>query len=190
MHNGSIILLNGASSAGKTVLSKAIQRQIDAPFWHVASDQFVEAGMLPQRRDENGDFAWPTMRPRFFQGFHRSLPAIASAGNNLIVEHVIEFQSWMDELVVLFVGFDVFFVGIHCPIPELQRRERERGDRMIGEAHDHALVVHTYGVYDFELDSSTGTSQTNADAIITAWHERTTPSAFERMRSYGKSHDF
>lgn len=137
--------------------------------------------MLP-RRDAGGDFAWPVMRPRFFRGFHRSLPAIASAGNNLIVEHVIEFQTWMDELVTLFAGFDVFFVGVHCPIPELERRERERGDRMIGEAHDHALVVHSYGQYDFELDSSIDTPDTNAALIIAAWQKRTQPSAFERMR--------
>jgi hypothetical protein len=38
------------------------------------------------------------MRPRFFAGFHRCLPALADTGNDLIVEHVIEFPAWRDEL--------------------------------------------------------------------------------------------
>ena len=77
MANGKIILLNGPSSAGKTTIARAIQQLIDEPFWHVASDQFVESRMLPNRRADGGDFAWQVMRPRFFDAFHRCLPAIA-----------------------------------------------------------------------------------------------------------------
>ena len=71
--NGKIILLNGPSSAGKTTIARAIQQTIDVPFWHVASDQFVESRMLPNRRAEGGDFGWKIMRPRFFAAFHRCL---------------------------------------------------------------------------------------------------------------------
>ena len=177
---GKIILLNGASSAGKSTLAKAIQQQIDEPFWHVSSDQFVEAKLLPERRGEGGDFAWSTMRPRFFDAFHRCLPAMASAGNNLIVDHVIEFEIWMADLVALLAAYDVFFVGVHCPLAELERRERERGNRTIGEGRDHLEVVHTFGDYDFELDTSTATPDENAHALIRAWHERRRPSAFPR----------
>jgi chloramphenicol 3-O phosphotransferase len=180
MTNGKIILLNGPSSAGKTTIAKAIQQTIDEPFWHVASDQFVESHMLPNRRAEGGDFAWPIMRPRFFGAFHRCLPAIAGAENNLVIDHVIEFADWMRELVVLLAPFDVFFVGVHCPLAELERRERERGDRMIGEARDHLAVVHSFGPYDYEIDS-TDDPNVNAHRIIAAWNRRTAPSAFQRM---------
>jgi chloramphenicol 3-O-phosphotransferase len=44
-----VILLNGASSSGKSTLAKALQRALDEPFLHVSSDQFVVAGMLPDR---------------------------------------------------------------------------------------------------------------------------------------------
>ena len=71
MHFGQIILLNGPSSAGKSTLAKAIQHHLDLPFWHISSDQFVEAHMLPARRDDGSDFDWRVMRPRFFQAFHR-----------------------------------------------------------------------------------------------------------------------
>ncbi|MEO7911312.1 MAG: AAA family ATPase [Roseiflexaceae bacterium] len=179
--NGKIILLNGPSSAGKTTIAKAIQQTIDQPFWHVASDQFVESRMLPGRRAEGGDFAWPLMRPRFFDAFHRCLPAIAGAGNNLVVDHVIEFAKWMRELVDLLEPFDVFFVGVRCPLAELERRERERGDRTIGEARDHQAVVHSFGRYDYEIDSTNDPS-VNAQRIIAAWNGRAAPSAFQRIR--------
>jgi chloramphenicol 3-O phosphotransferase len=180
MTNGKIILLNGPSSAGKTTIARALQQMIDEPFWHVASDQFVESHMLPDRRAEGGDFAWRIMRPRFFDAFHRCLPAIASAQNNLVIEHIIEFADWMRDLVVLLAPFDVFFVGVHCPLAELERRERERGDRMIGEARDHLAVVHSFGPYDYEIDSTDDPS-VNAQWIIAAWKRRTAPSAFQRM---------
>jgi hypothetical protein len=35
---------------------------------------------------------------RFFAGFHRCLPALAAAGNDLIVEHIIEFRAWRSDL--------------------------------------------------------------------------------------------
>jgi chloramphenicol 3-O phosphotransferase len=120
------------------------------------------------------------MRPRFFDAFHRCLPAIASAQNNLVIDHIIEFADWMRDLVVLLAPFDVFFVGVHCPLAELERRERERGDRMIGEARDHLAVVHSFGPYDYEIDS-TDEPSVNAQWIIAAWKRRTAPSAFQRM---------
>ncbi len=172
--------MNGASSAGKSTLARAIQQAISEPFWHISSDQLVEAQMLPTRQNEGGDFAWPAMRPRFFDAFHLCIPAIASAGNNIIVDHVIEFDSWMKQLVDLLSSFDVFFVGVHCSLKELEHRELKRGNRKIGEARDHFQVVHTFGIYDFEVDS-TKLPDENARHIILAWKARKTPSAFERM---------
>ncbi len=181
MTSGKIIFLNGASSAGKSTLAKAVQSMIDEPFWHVSSDQFVAAQLLPQRREAGGDFAWPVMRPRFFTAFHRCLPAIASAENNIIVEHVIEFEAWMRELVQLLASFDVFFVGVHCPLAELERRERARGDRTIGEARDHLEVVHTFGIYDYEVDTTPASPDGNAQRIVAAWRRRSAPHAFQQM---------
>src|SRR5690242_12764400 len=127
---GRVILLNGASSSGKSTLAKALQRALDEPFLHVSSDQFVAAGMLPDRRDASGPFTWWTeMRPRFFAGFHRCLPALADAGNDLIVEHIIEFRSSRAQLAVLLAGLDAFLLGVHCDVDQLDRRARPRTDR-------------------------------------------------------------
>lgn len=176
---GKIILLNGTSSAGKSTLCKALKTVLNEPFWYMASDQFIEIGMAPTRKNKGGKFDWGDLRPTFFDGFHHVLPAFAGAGNNLIVEHIVEVESWLDDLLRLLHGFDVFFVGVHCPLEELEKRERERGDRKIGEARYH-LKTHDYCQYDFEVDSRKPAAD-NAEQIVKAWHERTKPSIFEQM---------
>ena len=39
--------------------------------------------------------------PRFFDGFHRSVAAFADAGNNLILEHILDTPGWRGQLAVL-----------------------------------------------------------------------------------------
>jgi chloramphenicol 3-O phosphotransferase len=177
---GRVILLNGASSSGKSSIALALQARLNAPFWHFSIDHLRDAGVLPLDRIRRGDIEWASMRETFFEGFHRSLPAIASAGNNLIVEHIVETSAWMTRLVVLLAGFDVFFVGIHCPLEELERRERARGNRRIGDASRDFATIHAHAAYDLELNSLIPPDE-NALKLISAWQERARPSAFERM---------
>ncbi|NRF69031.1 AAA family ATPase [Aquincola sp. S2] len=179
--SGKIVLLNGPSSSGKSTLARAVQARIGEPFWHYSIDHLLAAGILPRSRIDNGEFPWPTLRPQFFDGFHRSIAALADGGNNLIVEHIVETRDWMTRLLLLLEHHDVFFVGIHCPLVELERRERERGDRRIGEARADFEVTHTFGIYDFQIDG-TAPSDSTAAAVIDAWQRRTSPSAFVRMR--------
>jgi chloramphenicol 3-O phosphotransferase len=179
MTSGHIILVNGASSAGKSTLCRAVQSRLDAPFWHFSIDHF-RGGVLPWDRIKRGDFQWADLRPAFFDGFHRCLPALAGAGNNLIVEYIVETPRWLSDLLALLAGCDVFFVGVHCPLAELERRERLRGDRRPGEAKRDYATAHTHCIYDLEIDG-TRIADDNADAVIAAWRVRQAPNAFARM---------
>ena len=179
---GKIILVNGASSSGKSTLCGGLQANLDLPFWHYSIDHFRHSGVLPTQRINVGDFSWPQMRPAFFEGFHRSLPALAGAGNNLLVEYIVETAAWMSRLIRLLAPIDVFFVGLHCPLAELERRERQRGDRRDGETRQDHAVVHNFGIYDMEIDS-THPLDDNVCAVIKAWEARKRPSAFDRMRA-------
>jgi chloramphenicol 3-O phosphotransferase len=177
---GRIILLNGASSSGKSTLAKALQNALDEPFLHVSSDHLVAAGMLPAAREDSGAFNWwHQIRPRFFAGFHQCLPALAAAGNDLIVEHIIEFPAWRSDLAALLAHLDVFLVGVHCDLAELDRRERARGDRRIGEGREHVTVdgIHTFGPYDLDIDTTTGVSAELVEAVLTAWRRRSSSRA-------------
>lgn len=169
---GRLILLNGASSAGKSTLCRAIQAQIDEPFLQFSPDVLLFAAqVLPKRRDPEGPFTWAAMRPRLFEGYFRCLPAFLGAGNNLVVDYIIETPEQWRRLVELLRPFDVFLVGVHCPLDELERRERERGDRRLGDARRDLLTVHTFTRYDFEVDSRHPPEE-NAAAIIAAWRVR------------------
>lgn len=86
----------------------------------------------------------------------------------------------MTRLVQLLEPFDVFVVGIHCPLPELERREQERGHRRIGEARQDYVSVHTFGTYDIEIDSTVPLDH-HVDTIISAWKTRSRPNAFDRI---------
>jgi chloramphenicol 3-O phosphotransferase len=177
---GKIILINGASSAGKSTLARSLQQKLHEPFLHLSFDHLREANALPMARIRNGEFEWALMRPAVFDGFHRCLPAFAKAGNNLIVDHIIEQEQWMADLVQLLATFDVFFVGAHCPLPELERRERSRGDRRFGEARTDFYSVHRFTEYDLDIDATEPTED-NVARLIGAWQSRRRPTAFERM---------
>ena len=73
-----------------------------------------------------------------------------------------------------------FVVGVHCPLSELERRERNRGDRGPGEARADFHIVHSFIEYDLEVDS-TQPSEAIAAAVVDAWNTRSRPNAFDRM---------
>lgn len=177
---GHLILLNGASSAGKSTLCQAVQAQMGEPFLQFSLDLLMFGnGILPSRRDPDGPFSWAALRPRLFEGYFRCLAAWLDAGTNLVVDFIIETPEQWRRLVELLHPFDVFLVGVHCPPDELERRERERGDRRPGEARRDLLTVHTFTRYDFEVDSMRS-PQENAAAIIAAWEARERPGALHR----------
>jgi chloramphenicol 3-O phosphotransferase len=177
---GSVILLNGASSSGKSTLARATQARLPVPFWHYSIDHLIRAEVLPQGRIDSGEFPWSGLRKSFFEGFHRSISAIVEAGNNLLVEHIIETREWMDRLIRLLSGYDVFTVGLHCPLPELERREAARGNRRIGEARADFQIAHLYCEYDLQLN---GTDDPTALAtrLVTAWSSRCSGGAMALM---------
>jgi len=177
---GKIILINGASSAGKSTLARSLQQQLQEPFLHWSFDHLRESNALPMARIRTGELDWALMRPAVFDGFHHCLPALAKAGNNLIVDHIIEQEQWLANLVALLAPFDVFFVGVHCPLPELERREQQRGNRQPGEARRDFHTVHRFAQYDLDVDATQPT-ESNVARLITAWQARSHPMAFERL---------
>ena len=177
MSAGKLIFVHGASSSGKSTLARSLQARIDLPFWHVSIDHIRDAGVLPSDRIKSGEFNWRAMKAPFFEGFHRSLAAYASAGNNLIVEHILDTPGWQPMLGTELEPFDVFFVAVHCPLDELVRRETARGDRVIGSAEQDFYSIHKGVRYDLELQALDGT-EANVTRLLGAWSARTGRSAF------------
>ncbi|WP_224826780.1 chloramphenicol phosphotransferase CPT family protein [Cognatishimia sp. MH4019] len=165
---GQIIILHGPSSSGKSTTAKAIQQLVEFPFWHISTDHLRDSGVLPTDRIKRQEFHWCDLRKPFFNGFHASLAAYANAGNNLIVEHILDTPEWVHELKNLLAPFDVFFVGLHCSLDELKIREQARGDRPVGSAEQDYYTVHFGRVYDIEVNGQASVEE-NAQAILECW---------------------
>lgn len=181
-----IIFLNGASSSGKTTLGRDLQQAAPFPMLYFSSDQLVDARVLPrvERESEQGPWAWKTIRPRFFDGFHRCIAALADAGNDLIVEHIVEYRSWLEDCATLLAGHEVFYVGVHCALYELERREIERGDRMPGEGRSHLEDgIHSWSDYDFEIDTSAHDTSICVRLVLEAFEAHKGLGVFETLRA-------
>ena len=173
----SIILLHGASSSGKSTLARTLQAALPTPFWHYSIDHLRDSGVLPMARFGSGEFSWKAQRAAFFDGFHRSVAAFADAGNNLILEHILDTPGWREQLADLLTGHDMLFVGLHISLDELNRREAARGDRPAGSAEADFHAVHKGLRYDLEVDGA-GDVDSNVRSVIGAWQSRAKRSAF------------
>ena len=162
---GRIILLNGTSSSGKSTLAQALRLELEPQFHFYASDQLADEGFRPL--DKAARFAW---RQAFFDGFHRSIPAFAGVGLDLLIEHIVEEKDWADQLQALLSPFDVFWVGVHAPVAEIERREQLRGNRQQGEGLYH-LKTHQFCTYNVEVDTTTPMSE-NVTTIVNGWNSR------------------
>lgn len=162
-----VILLNGAGSAGKSSISRALQDILAEPWLYVALDAFLE--MFPDRfYDQPEGFAGrvevddgkpqivheigPAGR-RLLRGMRLSVAAMAGAGNDLIVDDVI-LDGGLSEYEALLAGVSLLKAGVFAPLAVLEDRETKRGDRMLGLARWQFSRVHAGARYDLEIDTS------------------------------------
>lgn len=172
-----IIFLHGASSSGKSTIAKALQARIEKPFWHISIDHLRDSGVLPTSRFQSGEFDWKNARQAFFDGFHMSLAAYANTGNDLILEHILDTDGWLETLRDLLADHDVFFAALHCPLDVLIAREKQRGDRPAGSAKRDYETIHVGKRYDIELDIGDGVD-VNVDKLLAAWRSVKRSSSF------------
>lgn len=178
---GQIIFLNGVSSSGKTSIAEQLLLVLDTPYFHMSMDA-INSMRAKRRTRELGPAALDAVLRRTHAGFHRAVAGMAQAGNDIVVDHVSEPCRLRDCLTVL-AGFDVVFGGVHCPLGELERRERARGDRAEGQAAQQLQRVHEHGDYDIECDTGTQSAYECAVAIKQLLARPPTLRAFDRMRA-------
>lgn len=187
---GTIIILNGASSSGKTTLLKALQQTLAPPFLNAGIDKFI--WMLPGRYLERplwddvlglADRAGPAGH-RLFTGMHHSIAALSRAGNCVLADHVLVEPDWVRECAALFAGLPAYLIGIRCPLDVLERREAERGDRTLGQARLQFERVHAFtaGNYDLEVDTSRLSPDECAALIRQRLADGSPPEAWRRLR--------
>ncbi len=179
---GQLIFLNGASSSGKTSIAEQLLLVLDPPYFNMAIDA-INSMRAQGRTLVLGPHAVDGVLERTVLGFHRVVAGMAQAGNNIVVDHVLREWKWVLDCVTLLKDVDVVFVGVHCPLDELERRERARGDRQLGRAAYQFNRVHAHGIYDVECDTSVSSPRDCAIQIEDFLAHRIVPSAFDQLRA-------
>ena len=188
MSFGTIIFLNGTSSAGKTTLAHSLQERLAQPYMHLALDQFRD-GLPNQYRGLNApvgttgdcglnvipitDVEKPYTEIRFgtfgrqmLRGMRRAMAAMVENGTNIIIDDILLIPAFLDDYLRVFEPFKVVFVGVRCPRDIVNERERARPGRFPGTAIGHFEACHSHEIYDVEVDTSVSTPEQCAVTII------------------------
>ena len=113
------------------------------------------------------------------RGQHRAWVAMCGAGNNLLVDHWIQEPWWGDDLRSAVAASQrqghgpssVYFVHVSAELSELERRERSRGDRVLGTSrwsHEHGDRLRHGEGYALYLDSGGSSTEEMAAQVETA----------------------
>ena len=179
MPSGRLVLLNGASSSGKTTLATAVAGRLRTPWLVLPVDLFHQVRTRPDA--DLTDRQWQDVFHRTRAAYHRALVGAAACGCDVLGDHVLSEPWRLDDLLGLSVGLDVLLVHVHCDPRELLRRERARGDREPGTARTQQRLVFAHGDCDLTVDTTHGPDEPTA-AVLELIRRPPAERAFDRLR--------
>jgi chloramphenicol 3-O phosphotransferase len=157
-----VIVLNGGSSSGKSVLARCLQALLPRPWLTFGIDALIEAMPAATQTSPQGIEFAPDgaviIGPEFRAleaAWMRGVAAMARAGAPVIIDDVFlggaaSQQRWREALADL----DVLWVGVHCDAAVATARELARGDRAAGMAAMQADQAHRGVTYDLAVDTT------------------------------------
>jgi chloramphenicol 3-O phosphotransferase len=189
-----IILLNGASSSGKTSTAKSIQYLSDEPWLTFGIDTFIQMTPYPSPGKEAEYFSFipgENVRGKFMKielkdsgqklfGIMPDFAALlAGNGNNLIIDEVLLDDVHIKSYIKKLSQYTVYFIGVICELPIMQEREFLRRDRELGLSNDQFDRVHSENIeYDFTVDTSNSSVFEISSRIINFVKNNKKPKAF------------
>ena len=152
--SGRVILLNGASSAGKSTLVRNLRLLLKEEVMIFSMDNYL--AMSRGKHETALDAVRESGLP-FIESFHAAIAEAARKGALVIVDHVIgESPRWIQDLLNRLDGIPRILVKVECRQDVLLERERRRTDRTPAPAHaqrQHA-GIHRHFPHDFSIDTS------------------------------------
>ncbi|QSX04661.1 AAA family ATPase [Sedimentibacter sp. zth1] len=149
MENKKIILLNGASSSGKSTIAKALQAYIKdvkhEEYSVISIDDFLKM-TIDEAIDEDDVFEIS------LKLCDKSIEMLA-INQGVIIDHVITSKRIFNQLIETLKSYKVYLIHITCPLKELIRREDERRNRCIGSAEASYQYLFPKDGYDLTLDT-------------------------------------
>jgi chloramphenicol 3-O phosphotransferase len=193
-----IIVLNGASSTGKTTLALALQDELEESWLVFGTDTLISS--LPLALLEIHDDAMIAARPREHRvreggiafgadgeisigseyrrleaTWLNGLAAIAASGTRLILDEVfLDGGRSQDRFRHVFAARRIAWISVTCDNDVAVQRERDRGDRVVGASEKQSSLVHDGVDYDLVVDTTVLTPQELAQWIADHIHSATT----------------
>jgi chloramphenicol 3-O-phosphotransferase len=162
---GNIIVLNGVSSAGKSTFAKALQAKLPQQYLYMPVDLLTDISPPKDSPSYNERFTADPMP--ILCAFYACVKSFSDYGIHAIFDVVFrkEFLCWF---LNMFPDSDypVMMVHVTCPIEELRRREKERGDRKIGDGESHLALLEPRENYDIVIDTYAETTEANVEKVI------------------------
>ncbi len=129
------------------------------PFLHIEADRF-----LPHLPDGPSD---SSLTVPMHRTLYRAIVSFSEQDFDLIVDGVLPYghpDSIADALST-FRRRRLCYIGVHCELDVLERRELTRADRTDGWARRQYQDLHDGAVYDIEVDTTATGADENADRI-------------------------
>ncbi len=174
--NGQIVILNGASSAGKTTIAASFRdrRAAAGDLWVLMGIddylaklpiEWLDLGLAagPGRFADDGMRLEHTARGpvlrigaacrQLLRAYQAAVAGTARSGLNVIVDEVVVDTTARLDWQTALAGLDVVWVGVRCAPEVAEQRELARGDRAIGMTRSQT-AVHADATYAFEIDTT------------------------------------
>ena len=164
--SGRVILLNGASSAGKSTLARNLQLLLKEAAMIFSMDDYL--AMSRGKHETALDAVRESGLP-FIESFHAAIAEAARKGALVIVDHVIgESRRWIQDLLNRLDGIPRILVRVECRQDVLLERERRRTDRTPAPAHAQRQYadIHRHFPHDFSIDTSADSPRKCAMRLI------------------------
>jgi chloramphenicol 3-O phosphotransferase len=170
-----ILVLNGASSAGKSSLGRALQRRL-GPGWFMLGVDDLLAAILPFGDDPElfevtggGVVRTTEALRRAEAAWYAGVAAIAEQAPGLILDEVLlDGAASQARLTTALAGTALTWIGVFCDPDVGERRERLRGDRVAGMHAEQRRRVHDGVQYDHVVDTSRRTAEEVAQELHAA----------------------
>jgi chloramphenicol 3-O phosphotransferase len=169
-----VIVLNGASSAGKTSIARCLQGMLTTPWLLLGIDDLIRA--IPDQGIDDGTLlhisgsglvevgpGWRRLEASWYAG----IATIAARGTGVLVDEVfLDGGGGQERLQTALGGLEVLWVGVTCDVDVARAREARRPDRVAGQSQSQAAVVHEGVVYDLMVDTTDASSESCAAMIL------------------------
>jgi len=180
---GNIIFLNGVSSAGKSTLAKALQERMPDQYFLLPVDIINE--ISPQKNSRSYDVRFTADPKPVMAAFFGCARAFSDNGLHVIVDTIFTKDAHfaLEHCLAIFpdCAYPVLFVHVTCPLEELRRREKKRGDRKIGWGESLLPKLDPQDTYDITVDTYNNTIEECADQIIASTEDMNRHTSFKTL---------